>query len=413
MLLYSFRDGDISAAPFSGNLSAGIMKPATQTNRWYDYDFAAIITGRVASDRRHTGYFNQLYAHLRLYIIDITAGVTPLVYGAQDPQLSSGGLLFSGNAHPVPRITIGIDKYTPFPGLYGYLHIRGGITHAWLNDHADVSKAMLHHKFIGVKIGNPWPVGLSYEFHHAAQWGGYSPYHGDLGNNLHAFANVFLAKAGGSLLTDQLNAYGNHIGVQQLALHFHHKEFYAELYWQSIFEDRSAAFIGTGMNRADGLWGINFKQKRWPFINNFTYEFLNTTSQSGPFHDKDGIVYAGRDGYYNNSVYTQGWTYFGQVTGNPFIQPQNNRVRLHYAGIGGDISGFIYTLSAAYVRNFGTYRSPQHSHNTSLLLQVSKTVAKAWNLDFSLALAADIGNQYGNRFGAMLSIRKRGLIKAY
>lgn len=81
----------------------------------------------------------------------------------------------------------------------------------------------------------------------------------------------------------------------------------------------SAAFIGFGMNVADGLWGLNIQQTQWPFINEFTYEFLNTTSQSGPIHDKDGLVFAG-DSYYTNSAYPQGWTYFSNIIGNPYLQ---------------------------------------------------------------------------------------------
>ena len=44
------------------------------------------------------------------------------------------------------------------------------------------------------------------------------------------------------------------------------------------------------------------------------------------------------------------------------------------------------------------------------MLEVSKYIEKAWGLEFSVALAGDIGTQYGNQFGAMLTVRKRGLI---
>ena len=45
--LQSNRNGNISASPYSGNLSAGIYKPSVQSHRWYDYDFALQLTGRV------------------------------------------------------------------------------------------------------------------------------------------------------------------------------------------------------------------------------------------------------------------------------------------------------------------------------------------------------------------------------
>ena len=141
--LQSNRNGNISASSYSGNLSAGVYKPATQPCRWFDYDFAVQFTGRVQSNiptkfspytKQFTGYFNQLYAHVRLYFIDVTAGIKPLNYESVDPLLSSGSMILSGNSQPIPRVTIGIDDYIPFPGLFGYVELKGGITYGWLAD---------------------------------------------------------------------------------------------------------------------------------------------------------------------------------------------------------------------------------------------------------------------------------------
>ena len=121
-LLRANQQNNISRAPYSGNISAGIFKEATSPTRWWDYDFGIQLTGRFGSNDI-TGYFEQLYAHTRLYVVDITAGICPIVYGSQSPKLSMGGLLFSGNAHPIPRITLGIDDYIAFPGLFGYVAV--------------------------------------------------------------------------------------------------------------------------------------------------------------------------------------------------------------------------------------------------------------------------------------------------
>ena len=161
-LLWHNSDGEISALPHSGNISLGIIKPATRPNRWFDYDFGVVLSGRIAGSQlsaepkeiQGTGYFSRLYAHVRLYIVDITAGITPMTFDAGDTELSSGGLLFSRNAHPIPRVTIGFDRWTPIPGLFGYLELRGGLTHAWADDNAPVVKGtLIHHKHIGLKAG--------------------------------------------------------------------------------------------------------------------------------------------------------------------------------------------------------------------------------------------------------------------
>lgn len=418
-LLRANHHGNIAQAPYSGNLSVGIIKSANCPARWWDYDFGVQLTGRLMSEpminskttpsTTLTGYFEQLYAHTRLYVIDITAGILPMVYGSQSSKLSMGGLLFSGNAHPVPRITIGIDDYVAIPGSFGYAEIKGGLTYGWPYDHSEVQKTKLHHKFIGLRLGGTLPFTIAYEIHHAAQWGGYKETI-DYGNTFADFWNVFLFRSGGITISDQLNAQGNHIGFQEITLEYKCKEWRVKAYWQSIFEDMSAAFIGFGTNVADGLWGVNIQQNQWPFINQFTYEFLNTTSQSGPLHDKDGLVFAGRDSYYTNSAYPQGWTYFSNIIGNPYLQTHNSRVRAHMVGISGNIYGYTYRVIASYVDNYGTYKKPIYSNNTALLLEVNRRIEKAWGLEFGIALSTDIWTQYGNQFGVMLTIRKQGII---
>ena len=420
--LTSNTNGDVSSSPYSGNITAGIYNEAVHPERWWDYDCAVHLTGRAEYPKTGTGYMNQLYAHVRLYVFDITAGIKPMIYETQDTSLTMGSMLFSGNSQPLPRITIGIDKYVPFPGCYGYFEIKGGLTHAWLPDNVYVKKAFVHHKFVALRVGGTLPVNISYEFHHAAQWGGYSPIYGDLGNDLTAFRHVFMAKAGGTMLNDQLNAQGNHVGSQQLMVTGQGKGWQISAYWQNFFED-NFAFLGDGQNRADGLWGISMKQTRWPFIQGVTYEFLNTTDQSGPWHDRDGLCFAGNDGYYQNSVYQNGWNYFLRSMGTPFITSPlyntdgtvhtlNSRVRVHHLGVRGDIYGFRYRVKASYARNYGndnSVREPQ-STNTALLFEVTKRVEQAWGMEFGFRLAADIGDQWGNQVGGMITIRKNGII---
>lgn len=415
-LLWHNSYGGISVMPHSATISLGVIKPATRPSRWFDYDFGVVLDGRFGGGTSSmkpdiTGFFQQLYAHTRLYIVDITAGIKPEYYGAGDAMLSSGSLLFSNNAHPIPRISIGFERWTPIPGLFGYAEIKGGLTHGWLNDNSGVVKGTLvHHKYIGGRIGGKLPVNLSYEFHHVAQWGGYSSVYGDLGNNWQAFKAAVLVKSGGTMANDQINAQGNHIGFQQLALDVKGEGWKVCAYWQIIQEDGPIRFIGTTMNKADGLWGISATQSRWPFIQGLTYEFLNTTDQSGPFHDRDGLVYGGADNYYSNSIYPQGWTYYGRMLGSPLLSLSNSRVMAHHVGVRGDIYGYRYRLIVNHADNYGRYSKPERSRNNAVLLELTKHVPQAWGLDFSLTLAGDFGTQYGNRFGAMLTITKTGLL---
>ena len=430
--LQSNTNGDVSSSPYSGNLTAGIYKKAVHPERWWDYDFAVQLTGRVQSpitgsafpiqQTLGTGYFNRLYAHVRLYIFDITAGIKPMIYETADTVLSMGSMVFSGNSQPLPRITIGIDRYVPFPGCYGYFELKGGLTHAWQADNVYMKGSYIHHKFAAVRFGGRLPVNLSYEFHHAAQWGGISPVYGDIGNDLRSFLNVLTAHSGGVMPNDQLNAQGNHVGSQQLMLTGKGKGWQVSVYWQNFFED-NFAFIGDGQNITDGLWGISMKQTRWPFIQGVTYEFMNTTDQSGPWHDRDGLCYGGCDSYYRNGVFVNGWNYWYRSMGTPFITSplynedgtiytQNSRVMVHHVGVRGDIYGFQYRVLVSHAQNYGNdvTKRTMLSENTAMLLEVKKHVPQAWGLDFGLKLAGDFGTQWGNQFGAQLTISKRGVI---
>lgn len=67
----------------------------------------------------------------------------------------------------------------------------------------------------------------------------------------------------------------------------------------------------------------------------------------------------------------------------------------------------------SHVQNYGTYQQPNYSTSTALLLEVSRVVKEAWGLEFSLAVASDIGTQYGNSFGTYLRIAKTGLLTKY
>ena len=420
--LHNNTNGDVSSSPYSGNITAGVYKPERHTSRWWDFDFAVQMTGRAQYPASGTGYFNLAYGHVRLLFFDITVGIKPMLYEMQDTLLSSGSFLFSGNSHPIPRITVGIERYTPFPGLFGYMEFKGGLTHGWFADNIYMRGSYLHHKWAGIRVGGKLPVNASFEFHHAAQWGGISPIFGDIGSGWADFAHVFLAQAGGVMRNDIKNALGNHLISQQIMLTGKGTGWEVSIYWQNFLED-NFEIIGRGQNQTDGLWGISMKQNRWPFIQGFTYEFLNTTGQSGPWHDRDGLCYAGDDSYYQNTVFENGWNYFYRTIGTPFITSPiyntdgtistlNSRVWVHHVGVRGDIYGFRYIAKISHARNYGNDNTSRTilSRNTAVLLEVNKVVPQAWGLHFGLRLAADFGSQWGNQFGAQIVVRKNGII---
>lgn len=420
------RDGTVPTQPGSILLRGRIQKPAVRDARWWDYSYGVDVTGGAGFTPRPVsvawyGRITELYAHTRLWCFDITAGWKPMDTGNQDRYLSAGGLLVSRNAPPFPRITVGIDKWTAFPFLYGYLEVKGAVTHGWFTDGTGVKNTLLHHKFAGIRIGGKLPVNISYEFHHAAQWGGVSDKYGALGSSLKNWWTIFRAKSGGVTASDKINAEGNHIGSQMLGLDINIKGWKIKAYWQNIFEDGPVNVIWNSMNIYDGLWGLSIRQIRWRFIESMAYEVVCTTDQSGPAHDIDGIIFGGNDDYFRNSLYYQGWNHYRMTIGTPFItspaynadgslMTHNNRTVTHHVAARGDIYGFGYLIRYSHSRNYGRYNEYRSTTNNSMLIEVHKNVPQAWNLDFGFAFGADSGTQFGNTYGVMLTVARSGII---
>lgn len=420
------RDGAIRVQPGSVFVRGGVSKPAVRDARWWDYSYGMDVVGGAgfsqgAVKAEWYGRIVELYAHARLWCFDFTAGWKPMYVGNQDSVTGSGGLLFSRNAPSFPRISFGIDRWTAFPFLYGYVEVKGAITHGWFTDGIGVKKSLLHYKYAGVRIGGRLPVNVSYEFHHAAQWGGVSEKYGPLGSSFHDWWTIFRAKSGGVMANDQINAEGNHIGSQMLGLDVRIMDWKIKAYWQNIFEDGPIDLMWRTMNVYDGLWGISIRQGRWPFVESVVYELINTTDQSGPAHDIDGIVFGGADNYFRNNIYGQGWNHYLMSIGTPFItspvyntdgylMTRNNRTTTHHVAVRGDIYGFRYLVRYSHSRNYGCYGDYNYTVNNGMLVEVVKNVPEAWNLDFGFSFGADIGTQFGTSYGVMLTVSRRGII---
>ncbi len=423
--LQSNRYGKISSSPASTFISTGIEKAYNKPHRLFDYGFKADLL--IRTDKTRTELFpHELYAKARLAVFNFTVGSREQIFGNQDSTLSSGGLLFSKNTRPIPEIGAGIEDFTPVPLTSSYMEIKGGLRHGWFTDNIYTREILLHHKFAYIRLGGKLPVHVSYGIEHVAQWGGTDPVYGPLPGGLKNYARIFLAKSGGedASLSDQINVLGNHLISQGLKLELNVTGIRLNGYWQNISEDRPIRFIGSNrINKPDGLWGISIKNSRFPYIRGVLYELLNTTDQSGPYHDKDGLIYGGSDGYFGGS-YPTGWSYYSQTIGTPFItsplynengtlHTTNSRVRLHHFGMEGNIRGIEYKVLASFSRNYGTYGLPENILNKSFLLEVQKHISLLSGFDVSCSVGGDTGNLFGNSTGVLFSIRKNGLLLTY
>jgi len=424
--LQSKSYGIISSLPSSADVEIGIIKEFGSKSRLFDYGFKANIL--LQTDKNNTNcYFHELYLKARLSVFDCIIGSREDHFGNQDSTLSCGGFLFSENSRPMPKISIGIEHFTPIPFTSGFFEIKGALAQGWFNNTNFANGVLLQHSYAYLKLGGKLPVHLQYGIDHVAQWGGNVPVYGQQPEGIRDFIDILSGGKGGTdaIRGDQINALGNHIISQSLRLDLDISDFKIGGYWQNISEDGPIRFIGYTMNAPDGLWGISIRNKNFPFIKGILYEFLNTTDQSGPYHDKDGIVYGGGDSYFSHWVYQNGWSYYSRTIGTPFIFPQvtgtgslystNNRVQVHHVGIEGDVRGYQFRMLSSFSKNYGTYEFPfkEMIPNTSMLFEVNKCFPTLSNVSIGCKIGADFGKLYGNSIGCQISISKIGNLFHY
>jgi hypothetical protein len=344
------------------------------------------------------------------------------VIGEQDSLLSSGGLLWAGNAPPFPIAAIYIENYVPVPFTQGYLEFKGGMSHGWFGSNQFIKDYYMHHKYYYFQAGGKLPVHAHAGFHHFAQWGGTSrnPKVGKLPSDLKAFWKIFWANHGDSSENvpygEILNRLGNHLGGWDFGIDFKTENFKSGLYWQTMFED---VFGLKWENKKDGLWGFYYKNNdNDKVVNEFVFEFIHTTNQSVK-RDSTGKIIRGNDNYFNHSIYKPGWVYDEYVIGTPLISSPilnnnsliyNNLVIAYHMGLTGRLfNNSDYKLKLTYSLNHGTNKIPFNKGKSTISssLSISSPLKLYTPLLIKFEVAGDYGEMYGNNLGFLIVFDKR------
>lgn len=423
--IHSGHNGHVPIEKSSMSVEIGLLKKYQHPDRLFDCSVGAsahvdAVGSGVELD------LHELFINTRLWILNFNIGSRIKQIGNQDQTLSSGGLLFSNNAEPIPSLFVGIEEFTPLFFKNGFFEVKGGLSHGLFKDNAYVKNMLFHHKYAYVRLGGKGIVRFQYGLDHAAQWGGNVPGYGQQPDGFKDFINIMLLRSGSNsnIGFEQINMGGNHLISQSMRLDINLGGTEIGAYWQNINEDKPIRLLWNSVNVYDGLWGFSVKNKRFPIIKGFLYEYLNTTDQNGPYHDKDGIVYGGADTYFNNYLYASGWTNYGRTIGTPFItsplyntdgslQLVNTRVQAHHFGLEGEVSGYGFKVLNSYSKNYGNYSAPFRKDAVSLLVEVNKTFEKWWGLEAALSVGADWGQMYGRNTGLLFKITKRGELFKY
>jgi hypothetical protein len=387
------------------------LKRDLQEDKRFDIAYGISMNGRL--DNNSDFYFEEWYARVKYRFLRLDMGSVRKSFGVQDTELSSGGILWSGNARPLPEISLSTNHYVDVPYTQGFIQFDGGMSHGWFDDYPGIKDVWLHHKWLMIKIGGQSRVHLTGGLHHFAQWGGVSDKYGVLASNLPTFWKVFIGNGGNenSPVPEQINAAGNHLGSYNFRFDYSLENRDLGFYWESVFEDNSGRKL---RNFPDGLYGFSIKNNRKSLISGILFEFLATDNQSGPviIDSASNIPPTGGDNYFRHYIYSMGWSSHLMTIGTPFItspiynlQNDNNRVRAVHLGLNGEFKSMKYKILYSFSNNMGTFGQPLSPSLTKNSFLVSLFIKDVFyqhsNLIFDYGM--DFGGFQANVFGILLS----------
>ena len=440
------RQGLSSVNTESGYLRAGISHSVPLNKQ---FTFRTGLDLATAYNFTSSFVVQQAYADLSYRWMNLSVGSKERLPELKNPKLSSGGMVESNNARPIPQIRLEVPDYVAIPGTGNRLHLKGHVAFGrftddrWQEDFTSrgnkYAKDVLYHsKAIFVKAGDKerFPVIFEGGMQMAAQFGGDQYIAGqkdpviDMPTRFVDFMRVLVPMAGDDTTPEgeQVNIYGNHVGSWNFAVTVYPAQWALKVYYEHYFDDHSQMFFQYGRWK-DGHIGLEVAFPKNRFIDTFVYEGLGTKDQTGPmlydsFWGEFDEQISAKDNYYNHYLY-QGWQHWGMGIGNPLLPGPlynrngqitfvSNRVLAHHIGFSGSpVPALNYRVLLTYSRHWGTYDNPlneiKKQFNSLVEVTYSPEKLKGWS--FTLSAAMDRGNMLGNNSGGMLVIRKQGIIR--
>ncbi|MDE6298221.1 MAG: capsule assembly Wzi family protein [Muribaculaceae bacterium] len=383
-------------------------------------------------------YIHQLYGEVKYRSLQAFIGSKEMGGNFLDTRLSSGDLLYSGNALPVPQLRLGIFDYADFWGCKGWFAVKGYFAYGMFTDSkwqkswasevsARTENVLYHSKGLWLRGGNTdkFPLEGEIGIEMATQFGGKAFVNGEwyhMSHGIKEWIKAFFPKytSGTFAGEDNRSVEGNMMGQYNIALAWKPKaDWSIRAYYEHFFEDESQMTFEYGWK--DGLYGIEVSLPKNPFVSKFVYEFLHTKDQTGPvFWNSTPEVpdqVSGRDDYYNHYLYNC-WQHWGMGIGNPlvlspifnsdgFLHFMNNRIIAHHFGLEGNPTKEInYRLLLSFSRSWGSYdyQAPEVLNNFNGLLELTWTPDRFKGWFGKIGIAGDAGKLIGNSFGVMLSV---------
>lgn len=459
--LSALRQGRITQ---SDNLQAeiSVYKEMDYQSR-FSYSFGVDVIGGYAStttyeryDKEISGWVNhalrpaaawlqQLYGSIKYRSVFLEAGLKEHFSALLNQNLTSGDLVESGNARPMPQIRAGFIDFQDIPFTGGWLQIKGEgafgymADDGWWRQHYNYFNyhvafhQLYNYKYAYFRTKPSESFSLTIGMQAAATFGGTTKWYsrGELSRvekhnrGLRYFLKMmFPTQDGGEGFYS-----GNHLGSWDIRARYRFangNKVY--LYTSWLWDDGSG--IGK-LNGFDGLWGIEYKASQKGLVNSAVVEYFDFTNQSGPIHfdpaDHNGCNIpahvSGADDYYNNATYNS-YAYFGLSIGTPvMMSPLYNRdgyiayvanaVRGFHAAAEGSLSPTLdYRVKAGYRKGWGTAKMmlKRPMRLSSFMVKAEWHPKRLNGVMINASMELDNGNMPEKAFGIMLGVKYAGLL---
>ncbi|PSL24800.1 capsule assembly Wzi family protein [Dyadobacter jiangsuensis] len=387
------RSNQFGSVPLSG-ASASLIGSArvdydTTKTKLVDWGASLQVRGNAGKGSNLT--LIEGYGKLRAGIFQLQGGRIKEVMGLSDTLLTSGNYAISGNALGIPKVQISIPEYYPIPFLGRFVAFKGNFAHGWVGKtpvqygDTNMTTTQFHQKSLYVRLGKPTArLKLYGGFNHQVFFGDEKYVWSERGNpwkpyDLSAwdtYQRVVLGRVWNS------SKIGNHLGSVDFGADYRFNKIEVLLYHQFFYEVGGLAHLS---NITDGLTGLSLRNKqpkssgfRW---NKVLVEFLFTRNQGGESWSK--ITPSGDEDYYNNYLYTEGWSYKKAGLGTPFITSRtlsrdglpvyppdyfiNNRVVMIHLGAELGLGVWKLLTKLSYSQNYGTFGTHPNGHTTGTI----------------------------------------------
>ena len=410
----------------------------------YDRYDADNVEWTTSAMRPSAVSLRSLYAEAHYRSLYMLVGMKNFETKIVDGRLSSGDLIHSNNARPIPGVTVGFMDFQNIPFTDGWLQIDGRIMYGKFFDNSFRRKQFNHYndliatdiyytyKYCYFRTKPTERFSAIFGMQAAGQFGGHTDvyYRGQLwrtetrGFRLKDVVKMFFPTL------DNGNGYyeGNSLGAWSLRARYRFtNDNELAVYWEKPFEDGSG--IGC-RNGADGLYGAQFSFSKNRWLKSVVVEYLDFRNQSGPLHFAPGdhidpsitTEATGGDNYYNNDTYGP-YVNYGMSIGSPmpvapiyningYPQFISNRMRGVHATATGQISDELaYKIAASWQKGYamGRVPLPHAKSDVSALVEIdwcADRIMKGLSVDCRVAF--DTGELRGDNFGAALAVRYTG-----